>query len=32
MIERGAVQLQYLSGVVGNMFAVGLAPYVTLLT
>ena len=30
MIERDVVQLQYLSGVVRNVFAVGFAPHVTL--
>ena len=30
MIERDIVQLQYLSGVVRNVFAVGFAPHVTL--
>ena len=29
MIERDVVQLQYLSGVVRNVFAVGFAPHVT---
>ena len=30
VIERDVVQLQYLSGVVRNMFAVGFAPHITL--
>ena len=30
VIERDVVQLQYLSGVVRNMFAVGFAPHMSL--
>ena len=32
MIERDVVQLQYLSGVVRNVFAIGFAPHIPLLT
>ena len=32
VIERDVVQLQYLFGVVRNVFAVGFAPHITLLT
>ena len=32
VIERDVVQIQYLSGVVRNVFAIGFAPHIPLLT